>query len=178
MPIDFRTASYSRQYRDEQGDFRRLSLLTKAIAAYLRNLVDPVHGWLHLHGDAVAVAFSKQAAGSVTQSDRRLLVRCIDELVGEGYLLRCRVTDTEPGVFVTHDEREVPLSSWLDDARGDWVVIANWVPAQNGLSRDETLAWHAARRAHLAAKSSQPAILLAEHVGADSASAPGVVEVQ
>ena len=44
MPIDFERAPFVRQYRDEQGSFRALPVLAKAMAAYLRILVDPLHG--------------------------------------------------------------------------------------------------------------------------------------
>jgi len=43
-------------------------------------------------------------------------------------------------------QRDVPLSHWLEDPHGDWLVIANWVPAQYELPPEDTKAWHLARR--------------------------------
>ena len=151
MEIDYEKARHWRQYRDEPCSFRGLSLITKAVAAYCGNLVDPAHGWLQLRGDSVAKAFRAHAAGRVTRSDCRLLERSIGELLDEGFLVRCRVLDNGLGKITTHDQRDVELSSWLEDPGGEWVVIADWVPAQNGLNREDTTTWHAARRDRYAA---------------------------
>ena len=41
--LDYSRSSFVRLYRDEDFDFRRLPLLTKALATYLRVIVEPNH---------------------------------------------------------------------------------------------------------------------------------------
>ena len=154
MDIDYEKAMHHRQYRDEPFPFRGLSLITKALAAYLGNLVDPRHGWLALRGDTVSKALRAYAGGRVTRGDCRLLDRSVSELLAEGFLVRCHVLDTPLGTLDTHDHRTIDLSSWLEDPDGDSVVIAHWVPAQNGLDRNDTRAWHDARRERFRAAAS------------------------
>ena len=116
MPIDFHSAPFLRQYRDEQGSFR-----------------------------------ARHSTGRVVRNDSRVIARCIDELLEEGYLRRCRVTDAELGTVTTPDRREIAVSSWIEDPEGEWIVIANWVPAQTGMTPETTRAWHATRRERMAA---------------------------
>lgn len=131
MPINFKHAERVHLYRDEQGGFRQLSLITKSVAAYLLKLVDRAGGWLPLHGrqpwDAVRVA----APGACGQGDRRILRRAITELLEEGYL--------ELGALV--DGELLPC----EEAEAEYMAIRNWVPAQNGCDRDKTTRWHEER---------------------------------
>lgn len=131
MPIDFRHSERHYLYREEQGAYRRLSLTTKAYAAYLGKLVDPAGGWLELHGEAPAEAFRYQCTGKLTQGDYRMLRRAVGELLEEGYLIRGELVDGE----------------FLPIADGDYVAIRNWIPAQRGMTRKDTQAWHAEREA-------------------------------
>ena len=150
MPPDFQTARYIRQYCEEQWlTFARLSFLPKAVAAYVRNLVDPEHGWLPLGGQTVAGAIRRHAAGKHHKTDQQILERCIAALLTERYLVRCRVDGDAEATFTTADQREVPLSNWLELPEGHWVVVKNWVPAQHGLTPADTRAWHQARREHV-----------------------------
>lgn len=147
MPPNYR-APHIRQYREEHGDFRTLSIVTKAIASYIRVLVDPEHGWLPLGGKTVARAIRLHATGKPHKNDHRILERCVAALLTEGYLVRCTVNTDNQAVFPTVDGRELPLSDWREQPEGDWVVIKNWVPAQHCLTPAQTRAWHQARRNH------------------------------
>lgn len=145
MSIDFETEQFTRQYGREEGPFRALSFLTKSVAAYLRNLVDPKHGWLELCGDNITKTALSHAAGEAIRTESRVISRCITSLLDEGYVVRCRLVAIDLGTFATHDDREVPISSWAEDQKGGWLVIRNWVAAQSSLNPDDTRAWHQAR---------------------------------
>ena len=125
MPISFKHADRVHLYRQEQGPFRQLPLITKSIATYLLKLVDKDGGWLRLHGrkpwDAVRIA----APGDCGQSDRRILKRAILELLEEGYL--------ELAVMV--DGELIPCEEF--DA--EYLAIRNWIPALRGYSRERTV---------------------------------------
>ena len=151
MTIDTTPKQYIRLYRQEPGPFRALPITTKALAAYIRILVDPSHGLLYLRDAAVASAIRHHCAGEVTRADLRMLARCAPQLVEHGYLVRCRVVETTIDPFATRDGRELAVSPWLEDPKGDWLVIPDWLPEQHGLERDETLAWHQARRERISA---------------------------
>ena len=129
MPIDFRHSERYYLYRQEQGTYRCLSLTTKAYAAYLGKLVDPQGGWLALNDGTPAEAFRHQCAGKLTQGDYRLLRRSVTELLDEGYLVLGEVVDGQ----------------FLPVGEGNYVAIRNWVPAQAGMTRRQTAAWHAER---------------------------------
>ena len=133
MPISFNHTERVHLYRQEQGAFRQLSLITKSVASYLLKLVDKAGGWLPLDGrtpwDAVRIA----APGECGQSDRRILKRAIRELLEEGYL--------ELGVMV---EGELLPCEGPD---AEYLAIRNWVPAQQGHTRSRAIRWQAERRA-------------------------------
>lgn len=150
-----RDDSFIRLPLHEPSSFRGLSFLSKCVAAYIRTLVDSQYGWLALRGKDVDLAFRHSASGTFTRADTRLFKRCIEQLVEQGFLVRCRVTAADPGTLPTQHGREVALSSWLEDPEGDWVVIADWVPEQLGLCRHDKQAWHAARRERIAVTSEQ-----------------------
>jgi hypothetical protein len=159
MPINFKHAERVHLYRDEQGSFRQLSLITKSVAAYLLKLADRTGGWLPLHGrqpwDAVRIA----APGACGQGDRRILKRAIVELLDEGYL--------ELGALV--DGTLLPC----EQAEAEYLVIRNWVPAQNGLDRDETARWHEERTVRAKhAKSAQPSTKNPDRVWTESGLSP------
>ena len=128
-----------------------LSVVTKAIAAYLRTLVDLRHGWLPLLGEGAASAFRHVGTRACTRAERKMFMVCIERLLSSGYLVRCRQVDAELGAFVTSYEREIYLSNWAEDPQGDWVVIADWVPDQMGMGPKDRHAWHKARRERIAA---------------------------
>ena len=153
MSIDFSTAAHVRQYREEQGTYRGLPLLAKGVASYLKNLVDAVHGWLHLDGNTITVAVLNHASGEVSRSHRSTLTWCLKKLLQEGHLIRCEVRSADLGTFVASDERPIILSPWVENLEGDWIVVKNWVPAQNGLTPEDQSAWHAARQQRIAAAS-------------------------
>jgi len=43
------------------------------------------------------------------------------------------------------DHRCVAISPWYENQEGDALVITDWVPSQNGLTAEETIAWHRLR---------------------------------
>jgi len=154
--IDYSRSTFARLYRDEDFNFRQLPLLTKALAAYLRIIVQPEHGWLHLPASSMRRAIQAISAGDISTADRRLLVRRIEGLLVHGYLTRCRLLADLGASFRTADGREIPLSPWLETPDGEWAVIANWVPSVHGLGISDAVAWHEARRYHALA-ATQPA---------------------
>ena len=156
MSINFETEQFTRQYASEKGPFRALSFLTKSVAAYLRNLVDPKHGWLELCGDNITKTVLSHAAGEALRTESRVISRCITSLLNEGYLVRCSPVAIDLGTFVTRDGREVQISSWAEDGKGGWMVIRNWVAAQNGLNPDDARAWHQARCERLSTAQETP----------------------
>lgn len=150
MQTEHRDNSSIRLPLHEPTSFRGLPFITKAIAAYLRTLVDPVHGWLELRGQRVDIAFRHHATGTFTRADVRVFKRSIEQLLDQGFLVRCRVIRTNPGVITTQCAREIALSSWVADSDGDWVVIADWAAEQFGLSRQDEQAWQEARLEQIA----------------------------
>lgn len=146
MQTEHRDESSIRLPLQEPSSFRGLPFITKAIAAYLRTLVDPVHGWLALRGQSVDIALRHNATGTFTRAETRVFKRSIEQLLDQGFLVRCRVVPADPGVIITECDREIALSSWIEDPDGGWVVIADWVAEQFGLSRADERAWHAVRR--------------------------------
>ena len=133
MPISFRHTERVHLYRQEQGAFRQLSLITKSVASYLLKLVDKAGGWLPLHGRAPWDAVRIAAPGECGQSDRRILKRAIRELLEEGYL--------ELGVMV---EGELLPCEGPD---AEYLAIRNWVPAQQIHTRSRAIRWQSERRA-------------------------------
>ena len=140
MPIDYQTSHFIRHYPDEIETFRRLPFITKSVAAYVRGLVDPTHGWIRLRGCSVEQAFRTRSSGPITRSDIRLLGRIIPELLDDHYLVKCHRYRADIGTLHVGDWH-VPLSSWVQDPNGDWVVIPNWIPAQYGLSSEQAKTW-------------------------------------
>lgn len=149
MTDDLSKTQYVRLSRNEQGRLRGLPITTKALAAYVRILVDPIHGLLYRRGADVANALRNHCAGEVTRADQRMLARCAPQLVEHGYLIRCRVVDAAMEPFETRDGRKLEVSPWVEDPEGDWLVIRDWMVEQHGLNSDEMQAWHKSRREQL-----------------------------
>ena len=143
--LDLLHAPYTRLYLHEPFPLRTLPVLTKALAAYLRILVEPDHGWLWIRDLEVRKAIRNAAGGDMSRGDQRIVARAVGELVTIGHLARCRIFDGDLGTFTTRAGRDVPLSSWMEEPEGEWLVIVDYVPTEHGLSREDTGAWHAMR---------------------------------
>ena len=151
MTTDYSHTEFARLYRTETFSFRNLPVMTKAVAAYARTLVDPTHGWFPLRTwsplerDSLITALRDLTTGPLGATDSCVLRLSIEQLLDQGYLTRCRILETSFGEFRLADGREVPLSHWSRDRHGTWLVITDWVPSEHGLTAAETRAWHELR---------------------------------
>jgi len=144
--LDFAHTPSCRLFRHEEHAFQTLPVVTKAVAAYLRILADPDHGWLFLPANQLYGAFRAMSTGPISRGDQRVLMRSLNTLLQAGYLTRCRLVAPPPAYFHTADGRDIPLSPWLDDADADWLVITHWVPSEHALTPADTQAWHHQRK--------------------------------
>ena len=126
--------------------FDTLPFMTKVTASYLRTLSDPVHGWARIRADSILQDFHALAKGRLDAEEGPRFVAAIRELEKVGYLTRCRILDETFADFRLADGQHVPLSHWVEDADGAYLVITDWIPSENGFTATETQAWHALRQ--------------------------------
>ena len=146
MSIDYSiTPTHPRNY-ERPPFFQRLPFMTKVTASYLRTLAHPVHGWARIRAASVLEDFHHLDAGRLDPEEGPQVISAIEDLEKQGYLTRCRVLDEHFSDFLLADGRNVPLSHWVEDPEGPFLVITDWIPSEHAFNATETQAWHQLRQ--------------------------------
>ena len=147
MSPDYARTPFNRLYRTDDHSFRMLPVMTQAVAAFLRAVVDPTHGWMQLRRANYVTAIRDLTTGPLGRADVRVLTAAVTALVRAGYLTRCQVLEDDDslGTFMANDAT-LPVSPWLENPDGTALVITDWVPSEHGLTEQQTSAWHELRR--------------------------------
>lgn len=146
MSIDYSNEPTTPLCLTESFSFRSLPVVTKGFAAYLRTLVEPVHGCIRVRKDHLLADVRDRTMGPLGRGDFRLIARALKELQEEGHVRRCRILDESLGQFPRTTGPAVPLSGWIEDPDGEWLVITDWIPSTHRFTAEETDAWHQLRR--------------------------------